>query len=212
MLALARLPRLSARVPKRGSEGSRQFWYNLAHLAGWQIIGDAPDIPKAVVIAGPHTSYWDGLVAAVMILSFGVELHVLAKEELYKAPFKSVLDWFKVIPVDRSSPHGLVARLCHEFATRPRFWLAMSPEGTRKAAPRWRSGFYRIAVAAGVPIVMVGLDYKRKAVVFLGVFEPTGDYARDLPQIIEHFAGLEPLNRAGLSAPLKRFLPDEWAG
>ena len=60
----------------------------------------------------------------------------------------------------------------------------MTPEGTRHNAPEFKRGFYRIALGAQVPIVMFALDYAHKIIYCLGAFEPTGNYAADLEQIL----------------------------
>ena len=55
--------------------------------------------------------------------------------------------------------------------------------GDAQALRQWKSGFYRIAVAAGVPILPVAFDYSRKVVFFAPLFHPTGDYERDLEEL-----------------------------
>jgi 1-acyl-sn-glycerol-3-phosphate acyltransferase len=40
----------------------------------------------------------------------------------------------------------------------------IAPEGTRKAAEFWKSGFMKIADATGVPIVPAGLSYRTKTI------------------------------------------------
>jgi 1-acyl-sn-glycerol-3-phosphate acyltransferase len=65
--------------------------------------------------------------------------------------------------------------------------LVLAPEGTRKRTDRWKSGFYRIAVAAGVPILLAGLDYSRKVVFFGPLVQPSGDYEKDLARIQSHY-------------------------
>ena len=39
--------------------------------------------------------------------------------------------------------------------------MAITPEGTRKANPNWKKGFYFIALKAQVPIVLIGIDYSK---------------------------------------------------
>ncbi|RZI97731.1 MAG: hypothetical protein EOP39_27775 [Rubrivivax sp.] len=51
----------------------------------------------------------------------------------------------------------------------------------------WKSGFYHIAVAANVPIVLSVLDYKRKTMSIAAVIHPTGNYEEDLPLIQAHY-------------------------
>lgn len=197
------LPKLGDNVPQRPYSTSRLFWSKIAQLQGWKIIGKIPNIPKAVLIAAPHTTNYDGLYGIEFVLALGLEISIMAKEELYRPPFRGFWDWVNAIPVHRASATGLVKQMCDVFAQRDKFWLGMSPEGTRKAATHWKGGFYRIAVAARVPIVMVGFDYSQKAVIFLGVFEPTGDFNADLPKILAFYKGLKAGNPDNLSLPLR---------
>jgi 1-acyl-sn-glycerol-3-phosphate acyltransferase len=93
--------------------------------------------------------------------------------------------------------------MCDVFKKRDKFWLCIAPEGTRKSATSWKRGFYHIAVAAQVPIIMLGFDYDQKAAVFLGLFEPTGDFDADLPKVLAFYQGLKGRNPDNLSLPLK---------
>jgi 1-acyl-sn-glycerol-3-phosphate acyltransferase len=133
----------------------------------------------------------------------GLELHVMGKNSLYRPPFRAVMDWLKLMPVDRTSSHGLVEQMSHAFASHDKFWLGLAPEGTRDSAETWKSGFYRIAYAAQVPIVMAGFDYKNKNAIILGVFEPTGDFDADLPKILAFYKNTSPANPERLSKPLR---------
>jgi len=91
------------------------------------------------------------------------------------------------VPVDRSAAAGFAAETVRVLRGSERMTLVIAPEGTRRRADRWKSGFYRIAVAAGVPILPVGFDYSRKVIVFFPPFHPSGDYEQDLPQIQSHY-------------------------
>ena len=68
------------------------------------------------------------------------------------------------IPVDRSRKTSLVDQMVQHFAKCKKFHLAITPEGTRKANPNWKKGFYFIALKAQVPIVMIGIDYTTKTI------------------------------------------------
>ena len=59
-------------------------------------------------------------------------------------------------------------------------------EGTRKKVERWRTGFYRIALEANVPIALGYLDYKKKVAGVTRLVHPTGDFEKDM-QLIEAF-------------------------
>lgn len=197
------LPVLGEHVPRRASPRGRLFWGKVTRLQGWRVLGEIPNIPKAVVIGAPHTSNLDGVYGIEFALALGLEVSIMVKEELYRLPFRAMLDWVNAVPVHRASATGLVEQMCETFQKRDKFWLFIAPEGTRKSAKSWKSGFYRIAVAAKVPLVLVGFDYEQQAAVFLGTFQPTGDFEADLPKILEFYRGLKGGNPDNLSLPLK---------
>ena len=197
------LPILGENIPRRASSRGRSFFKKMTQLQGWRVLGDIPNIPKAVVIGAPHTSPMDSVYGIELALALGLEVSIMVKEELYHPPFRALLDWVNAVPVHRASATGLVNQMCDAFHKRDKFWLFIAPEGTRKSALSWKSGFYRIAVAAHVPIVMVAFDYDQKAAVFFGVFEPTGDFDADLPRILQYYRGIKGGNPNNLSLPLK---------
>ncbi len=197
------LPILGENVPQRASSKGRAFWEKVTRLQGWRMLGDIPNIPKAVVIGAPHTSNMDGVYGIEFALGLGLDVSIMVKDELYRPPFRAMLDWVNAVPVHRASATGLVEQMCDSFNKRDKFWLFIAPEGTRKSAPCWKGGFYRIAVAAQVPIVLLGFDYEQKAFIFLGVFEPTGDFEADLPKILAFYKGLKGGNPDSLSLPLR---------
>jgi 1-acyl-sn-glycerol-3-phosphate acyltransferase len=104
----------------------------------------------------------------------------LIKKELYFWPFSSFLNKTGAIPVDRKSSHNLVDEMVARFRTAPNMILMLSPEGTRKAVDYWKSGFYHIALGAGVPIYFGYLDYATKTAGFGPAFYPTGNMEEDL--------------------------------
>jgi 1-acyl-sn-glycerol-3-phosphate acyltransferase len=157
--------------------------------AGWRFEGAFPEDPRCVVIVAPHTSNWDFSLGLAVI--FGVELRAswLGKHTIFKAPFKGILKWLGGIPVDRSASHGVVGECVKAFKDAPALMLAVAPEGTRKGASLWKTGFYFIASKAGVPILPVTFDYGEHVIRLLPVFHPTGDLAGDLPKIQGLFTG-----------------------
>jgi 1-acyl-sn-glycerol-3-phosphate acyltransferase len=114
---------------------------------------------------------------------FATELRVswLGKHTLFRTPFKSCLGWLGGIPVNRSASHGVVGECVQAFESVPALILALAPEGTRKGVSQWKTGFYRIAVAAGVPIMPVGFDYREHVVQLMPLFHPSGNLELDLP-------------------------------
>jgi 1-acyl-sn-glycerol-3-phosphate acyltransferase len=96
------------------------------------------------------------------------------------------------IPVDRSAPQDLVGQVVDQFAAHDDFLLVVAPEGTRSRTTEWKTGFYQIALRAGVPIVAAGPDFVHKRGVFGPVIRPTGDYAADMKPAFDFFRTLRP--------------------
>ena len=162
-------------------------------LAGWRIEGAFPADPKYVVIVAPHTSNWDFPLGVALV--FAVELRVswLGKHSMFRTPFKKWLRWMGGIPVNRSASHGVVGECVRAFDAAPALMLALAPEGTRKGVSQWKSGFYLIALRAGVPIMPVGFDYREHVVRLMPLFKPSGNLEQDLPLIqgvFSHVQGL----------------------
>jgi len=155
----------------------------------WSIEGDPPeDLSKYVLIAAPHTSNWDLLYLLAMSWTTGVRVSWLGKESLFPGPVGTVLRALGGIPVVRDQKSGLVSSLAREFAVADRLVVAFPPEGTRSRTDHWRTGFYRVACAADVPIVCSYLDYSRRVGGFGPVIEPIGDIAADLPLFQSFYA------------------------
>jgi len=152
----------------------------LLRISGWEVVGEVPDFAKAVYIAAPHTSNWDGFWLIVGKTVLGLEARFLVKHSLYWWPLGAILNWFGAIPVDRSGGSGVVQELIDLFRDSDRLNLALAPEGTRKWTQYWKTGFYRIAVDADVPIVLCFIDYSEKKMGIGGTFKPTGDVQEDL--------------------------------
>jgi 1-acyl-sn-glycerol-3-phosphate acyltransferase len=111
----------------------------------------------------------------------------VGKHTLFRGPLGVFMSWLGGVPVDRSAAAGFAEETARILKDSERMTLVIAPEGTRKRTDRWKSGFYRIAVAAGVPIVLARFDYPRKLVVFGPLFHPTGDYERDLAALQSHY-------------------------
>ena len=151
---------------------------------GWRMVGGFPDIPKAVVIAAPHSSNWDGLLGFGAKFGMGVKLSILGKDALIRIPLLGrILRWQGVIPVDRSAPHGVVGQAAQAIRDADRMWYAIAPEGTRRWVERWKPGFWHIARNAGVPVIPAYFDYSRKVIGIGPPFVPGADMHADIARI-----------------------------
>ena len=152
-------------------------------IFGWRRAGRVPDAPKFVTIAAPHTSNWDLPVGLAIILAFKVKIYWLGKERIFKWPFGTFFKWLGGIPVNRSKSGDVVAQTIQAFKEQERMIMVVAPEGTRKKANHWKTGFYYIAMGANVPLVMGFIDYARKEGGFGPMLMPTGDIEADMEKI-----------------------------
>lgn len=200
-------PVLPEQVPSRGSDSTKKIFKQIYTTQGWQIHGNIPNIPKALLIAAPHTSNIDGWYGLLAMLGLGLKITIMAKHTLFDTPFGKFFRWAGMIPVNRQHPDGLLEHLTQEIHRNEKIWIALAPEGTRKHAGKWKSGFYRLAYAANIPLVLVAFDYQHKAIRILGTFECTGHYEQDLAIILNHYQGnFSPKHAHLLSDQLRQYL------
>lgn len=152
-------------------------------MFGWKVVGALPDEPRFVLIVAPHTSNTDFYIGVLAKIAADIDASWLGKHSIFVFPVAGILRWFGGEPVDRSTSQGIVEAAIERFRTRAQWVLAMAPEGTRKRVEHWKSGFYRIAIGAGVPILPVIFDYSRKVVDLGSLYWPTGDEAVDLGEL-----------------------------
>jgi len=162
----------------------------ILRICGWRREGRLPSIPKYVMIVAPHTSNWDMLVGMMIALSFVLKLSWLTKESLFRWPFGGFMKWLGGIPIDRSKSSNVVAQSIQTFKENREVVLVVAPEGTRKKANYWKTGFYHIANGANVPIVMGFIDYARKVGGIGPTLIPTGDIEFDVQKIRFFYDGI----------------------
>ncbi len=165
--------------------------HSLFKLCGWQLAGTLPDCHKYVIIAAPHTSNWDFLLALGVAFAFRLKVFWLGKHTLFRWPLGGVMRWLGGIAVERAASHNLVAQTVEQFQRHESLVLGIAPEGTRKQVAQWKLGFYHIALQAQVPIVLGFFDYEHKVVGFGPTFTPTGDIERDLAEIRAFYAPIK---------------------
>ncbi len=161
-------------------------------LAGWKFEGGKPDVKKCVVLAFPHTSNWDGLMLVALAKSIGLEMSWMIKNDWVKGPMGVLLRSVGAVAVDRKGAHNLVDQMIEEMRKRDSFTLVIPPEGTRRRADAWKSGFYHIARGANVPVVPGYLDYGRKRAGLGPPIDLTGDVKKDMDAIRAFYAEKNP--------------------
>lgn len=161
----------------------------LLRLFGWKVLYAPPPGPKAVVIVYPHTSNWDFTVGILARSTIRLPINFAGKDSLFRRPFGALFRWLGGIPVDRSKRTGFTRQMLAEFERHQQFYLAIAPEGTRRATAALRSGFYHLALAAQVPLGCAFIDYSRREVGILEYLTLSGDESADLKQIAGVYAG-----------------------
>ena len=173
-------------------------WLSLGFLklTGWKVVGKLPpEAVKCVLIAAPHTSNWD--LPYTLMVAFALRLNVywIGKASLFKPPFGGVMRWLGGIPVDRRHSNNLVVVSSQAIIkAKGPLQLIVPPEGTRRGTRYWKTGFYYIAAAAGVPIVLAFLDYDKKIGGLGPVFQAADDLDADMLAIKAFYAGFKGKN------------------
>ena len=182
------LPALGPAVPSRNGGVLRLFGRAVLAALGWRIAGEVPNVPRCVIIVAPHTSNWDFVIGFAAMLAIDFRVTWLGKHQIFRGPFGALWRHFGGVPVDRAAPEGVVEQAAAALAPPRSAFLAISPEGTRRKVERWKSGFWRIARAAGAPILPVAFDYRSRTVILGALFAPTADYAADLAALQRLFS------------------------
>lgn len=150
---------------------------------GWREEGSVPDAPRFVLLAAPHTAWWD--LPFALGVGYVMDLNIVwvGKHTLFEGPFGGFMRWLGGVPVDRRKSHNYVQQIADLIRGSDRIMLMIAPEGTRRANSYWKSGFYWIAHTAQVPIVCAFLDYGRKRGGLGPVITPSGDLRADMEKI-----------------------------
>ncbi len=171
--------------------------YIYFRLLGWKANVTVPDYDKYIICAAPHTSNWDFIIGKLFYCAIGRQTGFMMKKEWFFPPLGWLLKAMGGIPIDRSRKTSLVETISNAVKESKRFHLAITPEGTRSPNPDWKKGFYYIALNAQIPIVLIGIDYKAKAITAEKALRPCGDYEKDIKEIKDYFkqfTGKHPAN------------------
>ena len=161
-------------------------------VLGWKSVVDVPDFDKCIISVAPHTSNLDLFIGKLFITSAGRKSGFVMKKEWFVGPLDYIFrNWMGGIPVNRGKGTALITELVEIAKSSETFRLALTPEGTRKANPKWHLGFYVIASQAQLPIVLMGIDYKKKEVRMTKYIMPSKDRKADLREIYAYYEGYQ---------------------
>lgn len=146
---------------------------------------------KYIIALAPHTSNWDFIIGMLFCRAKDFNCNFLMKKEWFFWPLGNLMHKLGGIPVYRSKKTGLTDIVAEKAKEMDTFRLCITPEGTRKANKEWKKGFYYIALKANIPILLYGLDYKRKLIKCSRTFIPTGNVEKDMEEIKQYFTEFE---------------------
>lgn len=179
---------LPASMPQLQSHAGRRLARWFVTKCGWKLVGEFPDVPRLVLIAAPHSSWWDGVWGLLLKIAIGADVSFMAKRELFVGPLGWILLKLGGIPVERGSTHGVVEQMTARYQGRQKLWLGIAPEGTRKVVKKWRTGFWHIARAANVPILPVYFHYPERTIGVGPLFKTTDNVDADLQRLRDFYA------------------------
>jgi 1-acyl-sn-glycerol-3-phosphate acyltransferase len=160
-------------------------------LRGWKAEGAIPAASKYVLIAAPHTTNWDLFYFLALAQVMGLKVRWMGKQSLFRGPMGTVMRALGGIPIRRERSGNLVSQIADAFASADDLVVTVPAEGTRSYVAHWKSGFYHIALAAQVPIVLGYLDYARKRGGLGPEVIPTGNIREDMDEVRAFYGDIQ---------------------
>ena len=157
-------------------------------IIGWRGSGGIPEnCKRGIMIVAPHTSNWDFALFVLIVFDLKLNLRVLIKHTVFVGPVGWFLKYCGGIPVDRRASGARVRSLSNVFSTKEDFILLITPEGTRSPTDRWKTGFYHMALDAGVPIIVAYVDVNERTACIHHYFYPSGDLVADMTHLADFY-------------------------
>ena len=174
-------------------------------VIGWRPGPSIPkEVKKCIVVAAPHTSNWDFGLFLPLVFTLNLQVRVLIKHSVFIGPIGWFLRYCGGIPIDRRATRDYVGQMAEKFEKNDVFHLVVTPEGTRSPRTHWKTGFYHMAMAANVPIILAAIDADKKQVGVSRIMQPSGDLEADLAEIyafFDNYNGVKPDNYASPNRP-----------
>lgn len=165
--------------------------YILYNLWGWKKNVTAEHPQKYIICLAPHTSNWDFILGILYSWAEGMKINFLMKKEWFFWPLGPIFKRIGGIPVYREKNMSMTDNLSNTAIRSKEFRLCITPEGTRSANPNWKKGFYFIALKAGIPILLYGVDYQKKYIECTRTIIPSGDIDKDMNDIKQYFSSFK---------------------
>ena len=164
---------------------------------GWALDVTEAHPDKCIICLAPHTSNWDFIIGQLYARAEGMKTNFLMKKEWFFWPLGPIFRKLGGIPVWRSKHNSMTDNLAQTALQRQTFQLCITPEGTRARTSEWKKGFYYIAMKAGIPILLYGIDYRDKLISCTKTIVPDGNIEAQMREIKEYykdFIGKKPQN------------------
>jgi len=165
---------------------------SILKLFGWSVDRSHPLPSRSVVIGAPHTSNWDFPLAILYMWAVDLDVHWVGKHTLFKGPMGPIMRKLGGVPVDRRVRGNFIGAMAEKIRSGEISSVCMAPEGTRSRTHAWKTGFYHLAVQAGVPVALGYMDYRKKVVGIGPTLEPTGDIERDMEALRDFYGTITP--------------------
>lgn len=168
----------------------RLYYRTFLWLTGWKTVATlSPEVKRYIILLVPHTSNWDFPYGVASRPFIGIDnCKFLIKKDWLDVPvIGKYIAWLGGVPVDRAKNTNLVDQVVEEFEKREELGVAITPEGTRKLTDGWKTGFYRIAEKANVPVACGFIDYHRREIGVDKVLYPSGDMEKDLKELEDFY-------------------------
>jgi 1-acyl-sn-glycerol-3-phosphate acyltransferase len=186
------------------------FW-----LRGWKL---NPDIPKegkrSVLLASPHTSNWDFVYGLGGLDATGLKMRFTIKKEWMRFPLRFFMRALGALGIDRTpvrpgeARRSMVDAMTDLFKDQKELAMVITPEGTRKRATQWHTGFYYVALQANVPILLGYCDYAKKEAGIGKVIWPSAEgFEKDMREIMAFYSQFTPKYPENFSID-ERFAPE----
>lgn len=174
----------------------------LLRLARWKTVGEVPQ--KGILVGAPHTSNWDWVLTMLLAWDYGIRIHLLVKDSLFKWPLAPILRWSGAVELDRSNPGATIRSMIEQAEDDETFLFGIAAEGTRSKGEYWKSGFYRISQQTGLPVTLAFLDAPSRTVGWGPTFSLTGDVSADMDVLREFYADKHGIKPEGATVPRLR--------
>lgn len=173
---------------------SRAFW----GLSRWNLTSEPAPDRSTILIGAPHTSNWDFVFMLAIAWRLGIDVRWLGKSSLFNGWRGPIMRRLGGISVDRADPSRIVDDVVRRVHSGEVFGLVVTPDGTRGAHTHWKTGFYRIAREAGMPVTLGFVDRTTMTTGLGPTFELTGNVASDMDRIRLFYA-----NKSGFRPALR---------